>query len=66
MIIFSKHGRERMVERGISVNEVEDAIKRGAKELQKPNKVLHHFRHFTIVTKKYRGNDIVITVKPRW
>lgn len=55
-----------MVQRGISVNEVEGAIKGGSKELQKPNKVLHHFRYFTVVTKKINGNNFVITVKPRW
>lgn len=55
-----------MAERGISVNEVEEAIKGGAKELQKPNKILHHFRYFTVVTKKIYGDNFVITVKPRW
>lgn len=55
-----------MVERGISVNEVELAIKAGEKELQKPNKILYHFRYFTVVTKKIDGNYFVITVKPRW
>jgi len=66
LAFFSRHAREKMIERGISVNEVEEAIKRGAKELQKPNKVLHHFRHFTVVTKKVRNDHFVITVKPRW
>lgn len=55
-----------MVERGISVNEVEDAIRKGAKELQMPNKILHHFRYFTVVTKKLNDCHFVITVKPRW
>jgi len=55
-----------MVERGVSVREIEEGIKKGAKELQKPNKVLHHYRYFTVVTKKINGEDYVITVKPRW
>ena len=55
-----------MVERGISENEVELAVKSGAKELQKPNKVLHHYRYFTVVTKKVGNYDFIITVKPRW
>lgn len=55
-----------MVERGISVNEIEEAIKQGSKELQKPDKLLHHFRYFTVVTKKIDKDYFVITVKPRW
>ena len=65
MIRYSKHAREQMIERGISVNEVEEAIERGAKELQKPNKILFHFRYFTVVTKKIKSDYFIITVKPR-
>ena len=54
-----------MIERGLSVNEVEEAIRGGARELQKPNKILHHYRYFTVVTKKLDGDYFVITVKPR-
>ena len=63
---YSKHAREKMAERGISANEVEEAISLGAKELQTPNKILHHYRYFTVVTKKIEGEHYVITVKPRW
>lgn len=55
-----------MIERGISVNEVEEGIRKGAKELQKPNKILYHFRYFVVVTKKLNNDHFVITVKPRW
>lgn len=55
-----------MVERGISVGEVEEAIKSGSKELQQTNKILHHFRYFTVVTKKINNDYFIITVKPRW
>jgi len=55
-----------MIERGISVNEVEEAIKKGAKELQKPNKILHHYSYFTVVTKKINNEYFIITVKPKW
>lgn len=55
-----------MRERGITVNEVETALKRGSKERQYPNKILHHFSYFTVVTRKLNGDDLVITVKPRW
>jgi len=65
LVKYSKHAREQMVERGVSVNEVEQAIKLGARELQKPNKIMYHFRYFVVVTKKIEGEDFVITVKPR-
>ena len=62
---YSKHAREQMVARGISEKEVEEAIKRGSKELQKPNKILSYHKYFCVVYKKF-GNDVyVITVKPR-
>ena len=66
MIRYSKYAREQMVERGISVNEVEEAIKSGAKELQKPNKILYHYRYFSVVAKKLNKDDFVITVMLRW
>jgi hypothetical protein len=66
LILFSRHAREQMIDRGISVRDVEEAIARGSKEMQSPEKVLHHFRYFTVVTKKMEGDDFVITVKPRW
>lgn len=65
MVKYSKHAREQMIERGISENEVENAIKAGAKELHKPNKILHHYRYFTVVTKKIDEDYFVITVMVR-
>jgi hypothetical protein len=65
LIKYGKHARKQMIERGISINEVEEAIKKGSKELQKPDKILHHFRYFKVVTKKIANNYFVITVKPR-
>ena len=66
MIRYSKHAREQMVERGISVNEVEEAIRCGSKELQKPNNILYHYRWYIVVTKKIEDTHFVITVMPRW
>ncbi len=65
MIKYSKHARERMVLRGISEKEVEEGIKRGSKELQKPNKILSHYKYFCVVYKKIKDNIYVITIKPR-
>ena len=64
-ILFSKHARERMVARGISTEEVIEAIARGSKELQNPNKILSHYRYFCVVYKKVGKDIFVITVKPR-
>ncbi len=64
-IKYSKHAREQMIARGISEKEVEEAIKRGSKELQKPNKILSYYKYFCVVYKKVGDNAYVITVKPR-
>jgi hypothetical protein len=64
-IKYSKHARERMALRGISEKEVENGIKMGSKELQKPNKILSHYAYFCVVYKKIKGNIYVITIKPR-
>ncbi len=55
-----------MIARGITVNEVEEAVKKGSKEIQEPDKILHHFGYFTVVTKKIGDDYFIITVKPRW
>lgn len=54
-----------MVARGISAFEVEEAIKRGSKEIQKPDKILSYYRYFCVVYKKIGNSTFVITVKPR-
>lgn len=63
--MFSKHAREQMILRGISEKNVEEAIKRGSKELQKPNKILFYYTYFCVVAKKIKENYYIITVKPR-
>ena len=64
-IKYSKHAREQMIARGISEKGVEEGIKRGSKELQKPNKVLSYYKYFCVVYKKIGNDTYVITVKPR-
>jgi len=64
-VMYSKHAREQMIGRGISEKEVEEGIKRGSKELQKPNKILSYYRYFCVVYKKIKDKYYVITVKPR-
>jgi hypothetical protein len=64
-IYFSKHARDRMVERGISTVEVEAAIRLGAKSIQEPGKILSNYRYFCVVYKKVKDDIFIITVKPR-
>ena len=64
-IKYSKHAREQMVARGISEKDVEDGIKMGSKELQKPNKILSYHKYYCVVYKKIGEVLHVITVKPR-
>ena len=62
---YSKHAREQMIARGISAKEVEEGIKRGSKQLQKPDKILSYYKYFCVVYKKIGNDFYVITVKPR-
>ena len=55
-----------MIERGITVNEVEEGIRCGAKRFQPPNKILSEYRYYVVVYKKIEDVCFVITVKPRW
>ena len=65
-IKFSRHAREQMAERGVSENEVEEAIKGGSKHLQFPNKIVADYKYFSVVYKKLGQDTFIITVKPRW
>ena len=65
-IKFRHHALVRMAERGISVTEIERAIKSGSKYVQKPSKIVAEYAYFTVVYKKKGDTFFVITVKPRW
>ena len=54
-----------MIARGISEKEVGEGLKRGSKELQKPNKILSYYKYFCVMYKKIGNNLYVTTVKPR-
>ncbi|MFQ6136359.1 MAG: DUF4258 domain-containing protein [Candidatus Hydrothermarchaeales archaeon] len=64
-IKYSKHARFRMIERGISHEEVKNAINKGTKRLQ-GGKIVSTYSYFEVVYKKAREKVYVITVKPRW
>jgi len=62
---YLKHARFRMVERGISEKEVENAIIKGRKHIQ-DDKIISSYSYFEVVYKKIGEIVYVITVKPRW
>jgi len=64
-IILTKHARERMVSRGISLEEVKNAILKGSKRIQ-DGKIVSAYRYFEVVYKKVDEIFVVITVSPRW
>jgi hypothetical protein len=64
-IKYSKHARERMVERGISENEVSRAIQKGKKRIQN-NKIIVAYTYFEVVYKKIGDEYYIITVLLRW
>ena len=63
-VYYSKHARQQMVARGVSSLEVEEAIKRGSKQIQNPGKILAYYRYFCVVYKKTENVLFIITVKP--
>ena len=64
-IILTEHARERMVARGISLEEVKDAILKGSKRIQ-DGKIVATYRYFEVVYKKVAETFVVVTVSPRW
>lgn len=64
-IKYSKHARLRMVERGISNEEVKNAITKGAKRLR-DDKIVSSYSYFEVVYRKIGDTVFVITVQPRW
>ncbi len=65
-VLYSRHAREQMVERGISEREVDEAIRSGSKSLQEPDKILFSHKYYCVVCRKTGDALYVITVKPRW
>ncbi len=61
---MSKHAHEQARERGVSINEIKEAIQRGSKFLQ-GNKVVSNYRHIKIVFKKMKNKFFVVTVMIR-
>ena len=64
-IILTKHARERMIVRGISLEEIKNAILKGSKRIQ-DGKIIATYRYFEVVYRRADDMFVVITVTPRW
>ena len=63
-ITLSIHAKQQARERGISINEIEKTIQRGAKHFQE-DKIVSEFMHIRIVYKVVRKEYFIITVMIR-
>lgn len=64
-VLYSRHAMQRMVLRGISRSEVEEAIRSGSKSRQ-DGRIVAAYHYFEVVYVVRRKRCFVITVKPRW
>ncbi len=55
-----------MIARGISKDQVNEAIRRGSKRIQKSDKIISDYKYYSVVFKKEKDACFVITVMPRW
>ncbi len=64
--IYSKHARTQMITRGISEQEVREAIQSGTKHMQDEEKIVSEYRYFAVVYRILEKDKYyIITVKPR-
>ena len=64
-VLYGRHARQRMIHRGISGREVDEAIRKGTKRTQ-DGKIVSSYMYFEVVY-VVRGEAIrVITVHFRW
>ena len=52
------HVFDRMKERGIGVNEIKEAIRKGAKTIEKDGRIIAVFRWYKVVYREFRLKDI--------
>lgn len=66
-LFITKHALDQARERGISVNEIKEAIQKGAKSIQSETqkKIASDYRHVRIIFKKIENRYYVITVMIR-
>ena len=61
---MSKHALEQARERGVSINEIKEAIQKGAKFLQE-DKIVSIYMHIKVVFKRLNDKFFVITLMIR-
>jgi len=64
-ILYRRHARQRMILRGISEREVDEAIRKGTKRIQ-DGKIVASYMYFEVVYMVRRQEIRVITVQFRW
>ncbi len=64
--LFTRHARQRMIERGVYVSEVEQAVQKGSKQLQAKDRLVSSYGYINVVYRKLKDRIVVITVKMRW
>jgi hypothetical protein len=64
-VTYSTHARERMVLRGVSRREAEEAIRRGKKRRQ-GGQIVATLHYFEVVYVVREDTIRVVTVQPRW
>lgn len=60
-IVLSEHAIEQARERGVSIQEIQETIRKGAKFFQN-GKIVASFRHIKVVFKKLKDEYFIITV----
>jgi hypothetical protein len=64
-VMYSRHARLRMVERGISEKEIKEAILKGSKTAQ-DGRLIASYRNVRVVFRKTKEDCYVITIMLRW
>lgn len=64
-VLYSRHARQRMILRGISDREVNEALRKGTKRTQ-DGKIVASYMYFEVVYVVRRQDVWVITVQFRW
>ncbi len=54
----SEHILDRMKLRGIGINQIKEAVQKGAKKLRKDGSIISKFRWFIVIYREFKINDI--------
>ncbi|MBI2672357.1 DUF4258 domain-containing protein [Candidatus Woesearchaeota archaeon] len=54
----SEHILDRMATRGITKNDIKEAVQKGPKNIRKDNSIITEFKWFKVIYREYRLNDI--------